>query len=339
VEVEMGERLVERKEWDFGIKNAEGEIEVRRMTSDTFEPEVEVDKGDFIRQAVPTIVRRPRYKKPVRSDSVTLAFGDAQIPFHDENALQLALRAVQEIKPDNVVLTGDMLDLMSLSKYPDASRQEWAGRMQESLDRYHLFLAEIRNRHVGRLAVVHGNHEDRLPKFLRKDAAELMGIRRANAEHELGVLTIQYLARYGDLDIESVTGYPNGRLWLEDNLQVLHGTVAQKGGASAAAYLRNEEASSIFGHDHRLQVAWRTIPTRTGYTQRVAASPGCLANIDGTVPGHNFTTDESNEVVRRAEDWQNGVLLVQHNPRNHDVTPLRISEQGIHIGDKYYGNE
>jgi hypothetical protein len=210
--------------------------------------------------------------------------------------------------------------------------------MQESLDRYHLFLAEIRNRHIGRLAVVHGNHEDRLPKFLRKDAAELIGLRRANAEKELGVLTIQYLARYDDLGVESVTGYPNGRLWLEDNLQVLHGTVARKGGASAATYLRSEEASTIFGHDHRLQVAWRTVPNRYGNEQRVAASPGCLANIDGSVPGHNYTTDEQNRVVPRAEDWQNGVLLIQHNGRNHDVTPLRMSERGINIGDKYYGN-
>lgn len=28
-------------------------------------------------------------------------------------------------------------------------------------------------------------------------------------------------------------------------------------------------------------------------------------------------------------------LFIQHNERNHDVTPLRMSEQGIHIGDRY----
>lgn len=325
------EKRTERKEWDFGIKNADGEIEVRRMTSETFEPTV--DKGDFIRQAQPTIVRPTRRKRPVRSDNITLAFGDAQIPFQDEHALSMALKAVEEVQPDTVVLTGDMLDLPSLSRFEQ--RREWAGRMQESLDRYHLFLAEIRARHIGRLAVVHGNHEERLPKFLRKDAAELIGLRRANSE-ELGVLTIQFLARYDDLEVESITGYPNGTLWLENNLQVIHGTQAKKGGLSAANYLKNEQVSTIYGHDHRLAIAWQTRNTRLGGVACVAASPGCLAKTDGSVPGYHFTTAENGSVVPRSEDWQNGVLMILHNENNHDVTPLRISEQGINIGGNYY---
>lgn len=324
-------RHIEHKEWDFGIKNDKGEIEVRRMTSDTYEKEV--DNGDFIRQAKPTIVKQGKRKKPERKDSITLAFGDAQIPFQDEHAMQMALRAIEEIVPDNVVLTGDMLDLPSLSRFEQ--RREWAGRMQEALDRYHLFLAEIRARHIGRLAVVHGNHEERLPKMLRKDAAELIGLRRANAAEELGILTIQYLARYDELEVEGITGYPNGTLWLENNLQVMHGTETKKQGQSAANYLRKEQVSTIFGHDHRLQVAWQTRNTRDGGVDRVAASPGCLARTDGHVPGFHFTTSESGLVVPRSEDWQQGVLLIAHNERNHDVTPLRISEQGLNLGDKY----
>lgn len=328
------ERLTRRTEWQGFYKDNEGEAHVVDMESKTFEPEI--DKGDFIRQAAPTIVKPTRRKRPTRSDSVTVAFGDAQIPFQDERAMNLALRAVEELQPDNVVLTGDMLDLPSLSRFEQ--RAEWAGRMQEALDRYHLFLAEIRARHIGRLAVVHGNHEERLPKFLRKDAAELIGIRRANS-HELGVLTIQYLARYDDLNVESITGYPNGTFWLEDNLQVIHGTEAKRRGQSAARYLGEQAVSTIFGHDHRLQIAWQTQAVRDGKKDRVAASPGCLALTDGSVPGFHFTTSESGLVVPRAEDWQNGALAIFHNERNHDVQPLRMSERGINIGDKYYGNE
>ena len=116
---------------------------------------------------------------------------------------------------------------------------------------------------------------------------------------------------------------------------MIHGTQAKKGGLSAANYLKNEQVSTIFGHDHRLQIAWQTRNTRKGGVERVAASPGCLAMTDGSVPGYHFTTSESGLVVPKAEDWQNGVLLIQHNERNHDVTPLRMSEQGIHIGDRY----
>lgn len=326
----MGERVVQRKEYMGFIKNKDGEIETVDLESRTIVPEV--DTGDFIRQAKPTVVRPTRRKRPTRSDTITLAFGDAQIPFQDEHAMSMALRAVEELQPDNVVLTGDMLDLPSLSRFEQ--RREWAGRMQEALDRYHLFLAEIRARHIGRLAVVHGNHEERLPKMLRKDAAELIGLRRANTE-ELGILTIQYLARYDDLQVESITGYPNGTLWLEDNLQVIHGTETKRQGQSAVNYLRKEQVSTIYGHDHRLAVAWQTRNTRLGGVACVAASPGCLARTDGYVPGFHYTTAENGSVVPRAEDWQQGVLLIAHNERNHDVTPLRISERGINIGDKY----
>jgi hypothetical protein len=45
--------------------------------------------------------------------------------------------------------------------------------------------------------------------YVQKDAASILGLRRANAGHELSVLTLQYLVRYDDLDVQSVDGYPN----------------------------------------------------------------------------------------------------------------------------------
>lgn len=331
----MGERLTSRKEYQGFYKDNEGEAHVVDMESKSFEPQV--DTGDFIRQAAPTIVRPTRRKRPTRSDSVTLAFGDAQIPFHDERALSLALTAITEVQPDNVVLLGDMLDLPMQGRF--LGRPEWANTVQESIDRFHLFLAEIRARHLGRIAVIHGNHEERMPKMLRRDAAELIGLRRANAEKELGVLTLSYLCRYDELGVEAYTGYPNGRLWLEDNLQAIHGTETKRQGQSAVNYLRKEQVSTLYGHDHRLAVAWQTRNTRLGGVACVAASPGCLARTDGYVPSFAYSVDDMGDFVPRAEDWQQGGLLVLHNSRNHDIQPLRISEQGINIGGNYYGNE
>lgn len=321
------------KEWDFAIKNADGEIETQRLTSDTYEPSV--DQGDFIRQAKPTIVRASRAKRKSRTDTVDIVASDAQIPFQNEVYVDQLLDLITRVQPDRVTLLGDMLDITTLSKYEQ--RTEWAGRMQEALDRYHLLLAQIRATGVGRLAVVHGNHEERLPKFLRRDAAELIGLRRANDAGALGVLTIAHLARYDELEIEAVTGYPNGTYWLENNLQGIHGTEAKKRGQSAANYLAKQAVSTLFGHDHRLQVAWQTQPTGDGLKDMVAASAGALCYRDGKVPGVHFTTAESGEVIHRAEDWQAGALIVPHNPRNHDVTPVRFGDDGrYNIGAEYY---
>lgn len=337
----MGERITGRKVYEGFIKNADGEIEYTRpLESITTEPTAE--GVDFVRQATPTIIRPTKRKRIARRDRLALAMGDAQIgyfndePFHDEVALSLGLIACYELQPDEICLVGDMIDLPAMSRFEQ--RSEWQNSTQRSIDRYHLFLSELRaNAPNSRITVVHGNHEERMPKMLRRDAAELIGLRRANAERELGVLTLQYLCRYDELEIESITGYPNGTHWLEDNLRVTHGTQTKRQGMSAVNYLRNEQVSTIFGHDHRLQIAWQTRAVRGGGISTVAASPGCLARTDGYVPGFNFTTDESGVIIPRSEDWQQGVLAIQHNERNHDVTPFRISGGEINLNGEYYG--
>lgn len=69
----------------------------------------------------------------------------------------------------------------------------------------------------------------------------------------------------------------------------------------------------------------------------VAASPGCLADTSGKAPSYAYSVDDTGEYVPKSEDWQQGGLLVLHNERNHDIQPMRISEQGININGEYYG--
>lgn len=307
------------------------DLEVRNLV---FRPKIDVD-ASFISKAAPTIIKPTKKPKPVRDDTVTMCFGDAQIgfwkgePFHDERAMDLVLQAVAFVRPDNIVLTGDMIDLPSLSKYTQYA--EWQHSTQASIDTYHNFLARLRaTAPDAKIVVVHGNHELRMDKHLRYSAAEFFGIRRANADEEFPVLSLQYLVRYEDLGIIGVDGYPNADYWLEDDIRVTHGTFVKKGGSNAAKYLQ-EDYSTIFGHTHRLEVASRTIPTRYGSRTITAGSPGCLAKVDGTVPGFHFSTDEKSNIVKRAEDWQQGALIVTHNKDQHDITLCRIDERGINV--------
>ena len=274
----------------------------------------------------------------MRPDTVTLCMGDAQIgfrggePFHDERALSLGLIAAQEILPDNIVLTGDMVDLTPMSRYEQ--RQDWMNSTQRSIDRYHGFLADLHEASPeSHIVAVHGNHELRMNAFVQRNAEELLGLHRAGTE-ELGVLTLQYLVRYGDLEVESVEGYPNAAYWLEDDLKVMHGTQTRRGGSNAAAYLQREMTSTVYGHSHRLEVAYRTLPARNGSRTLMAASPGCLARTDGAVPGVHHSVDDRGNMVPRAEDWQQGALVVLHNDRVHNAIPLRIDEEGMQLFDR-----
>jgi predicted phosphodiesterase len=295
----------------------------------------------FITKARPTVIRASKVKKPIRTDKLTICLGDAQIgyrgdePFHDEAALAMAQVAIRVLQPDNIVFTGDMIDLPAMSKYEQ--RRDWADTTQRAIDRYHAFLAQTRaNAPHAEIVVVHGNHEARLDTFIRRDASVLLGIRRANAERELSVLNLQYLTRYDELDVQSVDGYPNAAYWLEDNLKVTHGTNVAKGGSNAAKYLREESESVIYGHTHRMEVAYRTLATRNGQRTIAASSPGCLARTDGFVPGFNYSVDNQGRTVPKAEDWQQGLLIIHHNPTSHDIQPVRITEHGMRLGDKFY---
>lgn len=325
------------------IKNSDGEIEYTKplpsfkITRQT----TEVDEEKFITQAAPTVIRPLRRKKPQRGGKLTLCMGDAQIgfrgsePFHDEESMTLSIMAVRELQPDNIVLTGDMIDLPAMSKYEQ--RSDWQATTQAAIDRYHIYLAELRaNAPDAKIVVVHGNHEARMDSYIRRDAAQLFGLRRASGERELAVLTIQYLCRYDEVGVEAIDGYPNAAYWLEDDLKVTHGTNVKKGGSNAAKYLNEENESTIYGHTHRLELAYRTIATRLGSRVIAAASPGCLARIDGSVPGYRYSVDNTGNTVRRAEDWQQGLLIIRHDSNGHDITPVRFRDGSMRLNDKVF---
>lgn len=336
---EPEKRLV--SSWEMMHKDNEGEAHVTELHKYEYEPDLEDVEQHFITQAAPTIIRPTRRKTPIRRDSLTLAAGDAQIgfrgdePFHDEHAMSMFQIAVRELQPDFVTFTGDMLDLPAQGRYEQ--RPDWQHKTQDAIDRYHQFLAQTRaNAPNARIIAVHGNHELRQETMIRRDAAELLGLRRANADQELGVLTLQYLCRYEELEVEGIDGWPNATFWLENNLQVTHGTETRKGNGSALSYLGKMMVSTVFGHDHRLQMAHRTWPTRDGHEIFVAASPGCLARVDGAVPGRYHSTDARGQLVPRAQDWQNGGLAIEHNAKHHNITPFRIDADGMNLWGKHY---
>lgn len=324
------------KSWEAGAFDRE-KGEWVHTTLHSYDHTIDQNKLEdlLVSRAAPTRIMPTRRGKPFRSDARTLVAGDAQIPFQDEQAFDRFQLAVRETQPDNIVFVGDMVDLPSMSRW--SQRSEWVGTAQGAIDSYHNFLAQTRaNAPDANISVVHGNHEQRLDDYVRKNAAEVLGLRRANAGKELAVLTLQYLVRYDDLDINSIDGYPNGTLWLEDDLKATHGTNVAKGGSNAAKYLRQERETTLYGHTHRQELAYRTFATRLGSVTIAAASPGCLALIDGTVPGFHHTVDAQGEVVKKAEDWQQGLLVIDHSGKNHNITPVRFTEEGFYLDGKRF---
>lgn len=296
----------------------------------------ETDITDLLVRRAPSAEIRPleRRRAKKRVGQLALIAGDLQAPYGDPSAVRLFHRAVNELQPDTVGLVGDMVDFAALSTF--AQRREFIGTTQQGIDDLHEFVAGIRaNAPNTRIVAVGGNHEQRLVRTLERNLSEIAGIRRAKDTETL--LSVQHLARFDELGVEYIDGYPNGEYWLEDNLKLTHGTNAKKGGSNAAKYLNEERETTIYGHTHRQELAYRTVPTRTGATTIAAASPGALCLTDGTVPGYRYSPTANGDLIRRSEDWQQGLLVVEHQGEHHDIRPVRFSERGMTLEGRQHG--
>src|SRR5690606_37911958 len=91
-----------------------------------------------------------------------------------------------------------------------------------------------------------------------------------------------------------------------------HGEIVRSQSSTASAYLNREKTSVIFGHVHRREYAARTRDDHDGPREVMAASPGCLARVDGAVPSTKGGTDLDGRPVYRGEDWQQGIAVVPY---------------------------
>ena len=297
------------------------QLDVARMN---FEPKVR--ECDFIRKAPPVEIHPARKLRSHSKDKSAIVMSDIQIgyrgeeTFHDEKAIKHVLGVIATEQPDNVIILGDNVDLPSMSRFEQ--RPDWQQSTQRSIDRFNQLLAEVRaSSPNSQIDVVEGNHEDRLTKYIRKHAMELYGLKRANAESELGVLTLSFLLRTNELEVNYHSGYHNSAFWLNDDIKATHGTKAGTRYNNAASLANSEETSVIFGHQHRIEMAYRT--RKHGRTI-VAASFGCLCRTDGVVPSGLYTVDDANKTVPYQENWQQGYGIVEFNSRHHKMTPVPI---------------
>jgi hypothetical protein len=83
----------------------------------------------------------------------------------------------------------------------------------------------------------------------------------------------------------------------------------------------------IYGHIHRSEIAWKTRLDYDGAKTIMAASPGCLARIDGAVPSTKGGTDLDGRPISVTEDWQQGLGVVYYQ----DGGENRFSYENMHI--------
>lgn len=309
--------LYKTTEYQMMYKDKEGEAHIVDLLAQRFRHGQEATLSDFISQAEPVIINpietkatRHRHERVIILPDIQTGYRryeDGQLkPIHSEEALSVALQVIREAQPDRIIMNGDNIDFTTISKH--LPEHHFTDTLQPSINRVHKLLAEIRsNAPNAHLVYIAGNHEQRLEKYIATHAPELYELRQADSDKRL--LTIPFLLNLDAIgNCQYISGYPASEYWLSDDIRVMHGyKVRQGGGATAAAVLRAETTSTIYGHIHRAEMAKRTIATRYGGKIIVAASFGCLADIQGAVPSYGSAVDDDGQPMKHIEDWQQGL--------------------------------
>lgn len=332
-------------------KDDDGEAQIHDLAAIQFAPSWEsgpewpvVHVGPAIKLPAPTV--KPKKAVHFKTDIVVpdMQIGyytgrDGQLePTHDEKAIQIAIALIKDVQPERIVCVGDNLDLPEMGKY--LTTPAYQRTTQAAIDRATTFCAQIRAAApFAKIVWLAGNHEERMPKYLLTNAAAAYGLRKGNTPDSWPVLSVPYLCRMDEFDVEYRPGYPASDFWINEKLRVIHGDRVKSSGSTAHVYLNNEKTSVIYGHIHRIETAYKTREDFDGPRTIMAASPGCLARIDGAIPSTKGGVDLDGRPLTRHENWQQGLGIVAYEDNGqhrftYNVIPI-YNGWAMHNGKEY----
>jgi len=240
-------------------------------------------------------------------------------PIHDEKAIEISLAIARKYQPDQIIMVGDNLDFAEFGSFD--TEPAFKQMVQPTIDRGTLLCAQFRDAAPhAKIVWIQGNHEQRLPRYQVRNFEAAHGITvgrlpdEARANYPL--FSVPVALRMDEFDITYLSGYPENRYFINSNLMVVHGDKVVSNNSTTKKYLDNERISVIYGHIHRNEVAYRTRATEDGPRTIMAASPGCLCRIDGAVPSaKSGRNDFGLPIYKGAENWQQGLAMVQYQPK------------------------
>jgi transcriptional regulator with XRE-family HTH domain len=238
-------------------------------------------------------------------------------PTHDRLAISAVLNLIATLDFDQIIIGGDLLDMAEWSdKY--AREPEFYWTTQASLIEMGWLLGQIRSLTDAKVVVLGGNHEERLSGYLLKHAVHAYGIEVSGKPwHSLDAML--GLSDLGILEVQPP-------YWIGET-RFEHGeTVKSRSGATASNVVENSMVSTVFGHIHRIELAWKTLWGREP-KQIFAASSGCLCRVDGAVPA-----------VKAENNWQQGVLILRHNATIPVPVPI-VNGAAYVDGWAYHGSD
>jgi len=178
----------------------------------------------------------------IEGDARIGVFGDVHVPYHNNTALTAYLQWLQKQNPTVIFINGDLADFHTLSRFEKDPKARSVFEEREAVLQFFGVLRRLFPK--ARIILKQGNHDERLEKYLRVKAPELLDL------EELEYENIFKLDNYG---IEMVK---DKRIVRIGHLSVLHGheyptPVIGPVNAARGLFLR-AKASSLVNHHHQV---------------------------------------------------------------------------------------
>jgi len=318
-------------------KDAEGEFQVHDLQAIQFSPSWETGPEWELPKPGPTVQIQKSVVKPIHKSAAKTAvivpdiqigyFRDADgnlVATHDECAIAIVMAIIRDTQPDQIILLGDNLDLPEFGKY--RLSPAFALTTQASIDRATTLCAEMRQAAPkAKIVWLAGNHEERLTNYILDNAKAAFGITKGNTPKAWPDMSVPSLCRMEEYGIHFESGYPAGYYLVNKQLACIHGNRVRSRGSTAHIYLNEQKLSVIYGHIHRIELAYRTRQDWDGARTIMAASPGTLARIDGAVPSTKGGVDAWGRPKTVVEDWQQGVGFVTYEETGKNLFTYEVA--------------
>jgi UDP-2,3-diacylglucosamine pyrophosphatase LpxH len=249
----------------------------------------------------------------------TVLVPDLHVPYQDVQAFRAVRSFIRDVRPERVIVMGDLLDLGIVSSF-DKDPRSTAG-LQEQIDEGGAVLDDLRS-DAGRKAeiiLIEGNHEFRMTKSLIRHAPAFMSLTRSGED----VLSVPFLL---DLKRRGIRWIPSHESYDLHGYLVEHGDCASSySGYTARRMVDKRRQSVVHGHTHRLGSYWHT-----GYQSTVhGIELGSL--IDRNSEAASYTT---------RPNWQTGFGVGEYVPEADffQITPVWVNNARFVFNGKLYTN-
>jgi transposase-like protein len=265
---------------------------------------------EFLSQLAPIKVS-PRYEEPLVKTTLNdyaIVGSDFHFGCHDQKAIDIFLETVFQLKPKTIILNGDTMDFLAISKYPKDIKNQWS--LQKEREEYHAFLDELINVSGGaEIFETVSNHsgqsiDGRWRRYLSERIGELASL--SNITEILSYENVfmgDYKDRVKHVDYVDLNG-----------LIVTHGTTVRgNGGASCLGEINKWGSSILHGHTHRIGSSAKRIPAigSRPEQQLIGIEGGCLCSLDA--------------VYATAANWQQGFNIVSLGEGTFGVEQVYIN--------------